>query len=108
MMLTSASFEEVVHALKGAVEEMKLETKRVDTVKGVVELRRGINLWTFGDHIKVHLLAIHDTQVVHVESGVTDEGDIQVAMGMNHRRQERRLVKLMRDHLGKERCHLVP
>jgi len=108
MMVTTASFEEVVHALQGAVDEMKLKTEKVDPSKGVVELRSGINLWTFGDLIKVNLLTIHDVQVVHVESGIDPEGNVQFLEGGSQRKRERKLIGLMRDRLGPELCDLVP
>ncbi len=108
MMVTSASFEEVVNALKDAVEEMKLKTEAVDPSKGVVELRRGVNLWTLRDQIKVNLLTIHDVQVVHIESGAWPEGNVQLVGGGSQRQNERKLIGLLRDHLGAERCDLIP
>ena len=109
MLVTSASFEEVVHALKAAAEEMKLDTKMVDTWKGVVKLRRGINWWTFGDIVQVDLLAIRDVHVVHVMAGVDRGGEPGSTDPQGrHRKDEQRLVELMRDRLGKGMCKTVP
>ncbi len=109
MLVTSASFEEVVHALKEAAKEMELDTQMVDTWKGVVKLRRGINWWTFGDIVQVDLLAIRDVHVVHVMAGVNAKGEVGVPSSYGvHRRQEEELVCLMRDRLGRQRCKTVP
>ncbi len=108
MLITSAPYVDVVHALKGAAEKMKLDTASVDTWKGVVKLKRGFNIWTWGDIVKVNLLAIHDVQVVHVEAGANIKGDVGPAAYGVHRKLERELVTLMRDRLGKGRCDIIP
>lgn len=109
MMMTNATYEEVVNALRAAAMEMKLETASVDTYSGVVKLRKGINRWTFGDIVQVNLFAIHSAQVVHVEAGVNSHGDPGLPSPYGyHRRLERELVERMRDRIGVRRCKIIP
>ena len=109
MMMTNASYEEVVAALEYAADRMELEVDHVDAYNGIVKLRRGYTWKAFSTLIQVNLFAIHNAQIVHVHAGHNFKGEVGVQDQIGyHQEQERQLVLFMRDRIGVRRCKIVP
>ncbi len=109
MMMTNASYEEVVAALRWATVKMELEVASVDTFNGIVKLKRGYTWKAFSTLIQVNLFSIHKAQIVHVHAGHNFKGEVGVQDQMGyHQEQERQLLILMRNSIGVPRCKIVP
>lgn len=109
MMVTNASYEEVVAALRYAAARMELEVSHVDAYNGIVKLRRGYTWKAFSTLIQVNLFAIYSAQIVHVQAGHNFKGEVGVQDQIGyHQEQERQLVTYMRDRIGVRRCKVIP
>lgn len=108
MMVTNAPRDLVVEALKRTVKRHGLETVFVDPKKHKVMLHRGINFWTWGDDIKVHLVDIDPVMVVHIQSRISERNLIQLDVWKNyHWKRELEFLETMSNVLGPDRCHIL-
>ncbi len=108
MMVTQAQHNDVVEALDRTIKLRDLETVFVDPERHRVMLHRGLNFWTYGDDIKVHLVDIDPVVVVHIQSRISESNRIQLGVWKNyHWKQELEFLQTMSNVLGPDRCHIM-
>ena len=70
MMITRAPHSKVMSAIERTIDLEKLRFVMTSPEERRIDLRRDINIWTFGDDIKVHVVDIDPVVVVHIQSRV--------------------------------------
>jgi hypothetical protein len=107
MMIARESHEKVYDALVKTIEAENL-TKVFELPKARrVELHRGINLFTYGDEIIVHLVDIDPVVVVNIQSKLK-KGNPQLMVWRNlYLKQELKFLKTMMGFIGEDRCHIL-
>ena len=108
MMVTKAQHNEVVEALNRTIKLHDLETVFVDPERHKVMLHRGLNFWTYGDDVKVHLVDIDPVVVVHIQSRISEDNKIQLfSWSTYHWKQELEFLQTLSNILGPDRCHIL-
>jgi len=107
MMIARAPYKDVLAALERTIDVEGLRTVMVSPKHRSIELQKGVNFFTLGDDIKVHVVDLEPLVVVNIEAR-NREGTRVLKVGWDyHWKQEQRFLRTLRHILGAKRCHIM-
>jgi len=104
MMVARAPYNEVMAALDRAIDAEGLTTVMVSREEHTIDLHRGLNLYTYGDDIRVHVLDIDPVVVVHIQTRIAKGAPQIGTIGRYPWKYEMRFLEAVRQVLGADRA----